>query len=301
MPIFRILRTTVSEFLEDGCARMAAALSYYVVFALPPLLVLLLVLLGALIDTDVASRLIQDQFAALAGRGVADQIAGVVEGARDPGIGRGPAALLGIGALLFGATGAFVELQQALNRVWDVKPDPEQGGVKRFIVKRMLSLGMVLAIGFLLLVSLVLSAVITAFDDLFASYLPASWSGAALRVVNLIVSIGVFTLLFAAMFRLLPDARIRWRQVWVGALVTTLLFVVGKALIGVYLGNSEPGQAYGAASSLAVLLVWIYYSSMIVLLGAEFTQVWAERGGRVVEPEPGAVRIEPARRERARD
>ena len=291
MWLFRLLRQTVKEFLDDDCPRMAAALSYYVVFALPPLLVLLLVVLGAVVDPDRARELIQEQFAAVTGSGVADQIGSIVEQARRPGAGRGLTAILGAGALLFGATGAFVQLQGALNRAWDVEPDPDQGGIRSFLLKRVLSIGMVMAIAFLLLVSLVVSAAISAFGDYFSSLVPTGISDVFMQVLNTIISLIVFTLLFAALFRLLPDARIAWRQVWVGAIATTLLLILGKTLIGIYIGNSDPGQAYGAASSLAVLLLWIYYSSMIVLFGAEFTEVWAERHGRVVEPERGAIRV----------
>ena len=298
MWLFRLLKKTVKEFLADDCPRLAAALSYYVVFALPPLLVLLLVVLGTVVDPTNARSLIQEQFATLTGPGVADQIGSIVEQAQQPGAGRGLTALLGAGALLFGATGAFVQLQGALNRAWDVEPDPKAGGIRSFLIKRVLSIGMVMAIAFLLLVSLIISALISAFGDLFASYVSAGISDFVMQAINTVVSLAVFTVLFAAMFRFLPDAKIAWRQVWVGAGVTTLLLMVGKTLIGLYLGNSDPGQAYGAASSLAILLLWIYYSSMIVLFGAEFTEVWAERHGRVVEPSRGAVRSHPERHPR---
>jgi membrane protein len=286
---FRVLRETVREFLADDCPRMAAALSYYVVFALPPLLVLLLVLMGTFLDPDAARTHVQEQFASLLGPGAADQIRSLIEQAEAPDAGRGLTAILGAAALLFGATGAFAELQAALNRAWDVKPDPAQGGVRNFLLKRALSLGMVMGIAFLLMVSLILSALISMFGDAFSAFLPGGVSTLLLQAVNVAVSFAIFTLLFAAMYRFLPDARIAWRHVWVGAAFTTLLFVVGKSLIGLYLGNSNPGQAYGAASSLAVLLVWIYYSSMIMLLGAEFTEVWNRERGRRVVPEPGAV------------
>lgn len=286
---FRILKGSVKEFLGDECPRMAAALSYYIVFALPPLLVLLLVVLGTFLDPNEARGHIQEQFSALLGPGAADQLHGLIEQAEAPGAGRGVTALLGAAALLFGATGAFVELQGALNRAWDVKPDPKQGGVRNFVLKRALSLGMVMGIAFLLLVSLILSAVLSMFGDVVADYLPGGMSSLLLQAVNFTASFAVITLLFAAMFRFLPDARIAWRDVWVGAAFTTLLFVVGKSIIGLYLGNSNPGQAYGAASSLAVLLVWIYYSSMIMLFGAEFTEVWNREQGRRIEPERGAM------------
>jgi membrane protein len=184
-----------------------------------------------------------------------------------------------------------VELQAALNRAWGVEPDPDRGGVKNFVIKRLFSLGMVLSIAFLLLVSLVLSAALTAFGGALGGLLPGDASEVLLQLLDNAVSLVVITLLFAAMFKVLPDARIAWRDVWVGALVTTVLFLAGKFLIGLYLGQANPGEAYGAAGSLAILLVWIYYSSLILLLGAEFTPVWARERGAGVEPQEGAVRV----------
>jgi membrane protein len=157
-------------------------------------------------------------------------------------------------------------------------------------MKRVFSFGMILGLAFLLLVSLVLSAALAAFGDSLGRMLPDGLSGSVLQAINFGVSFAVISLVFAAIFRVLPDARIRWRDVWVGAVATALLFVVGKSLIGIYLGRSNPGEVFGAAGSLALLLVWVYYSSMIVLFGAEFTQAWAERRGGGVVPQRGAVR-----------
>jgi len=202
--------------------------------------------------------------------------------------------LLGGGALLLGATGAFIQLQSALNRVWEVKPDPAQGGVRNFVAKRAFALLLVLGVAFFLLVSLTVSAALSVVGERASSLPPAGLSEALLHALDLLVSSGVIALLFATLLKFLPDARIAWRDVWVGALATTLLFVLGKFLIGFYLGRSHPGQAYGAAASLAELLVWIYYASMILMLGAEFTQTWAERRGARVVPEPGAVEVHEA-------
>jgi membrane protein len=205
--------------------------------------------------------------------------------------------LLGIVGLLLGATGALGQLQKALNRAWNVEPDPNQGGLKNFLTKRLFSLGMILVIAFFLLVSLVISAALTGMGDRLGGFLPAGLSAPFLELLNLVISFAVITLLFGALFRVMPDAKISWRSVWVGAAVTAFLFVLGKFLIGFYLGQSNPGQAYGAAGSLAVLLLWIYYSALILLFGAEFTETWAERRGQGIEPEPGAVRV---RREKQR-
>jgi membrane protein len=207
---------------------------------------------------------------------------------------------LSVAGLLFGATGAFAQLQKALNTAWEVTPDPEQGGLKNVLVKRVFSLGMILVIAFLLLVSLVISSLLSTFSEQLGGVLPGGLSAAAAWVINAAVSLAIITLLFAAIFKVLPDARIAWRDVWVGAFVTALLFTIGKFLIGLYVGQSDPGEAYGAAAALAILLVWVYYSAMIVFLGAEFTQVWARRHGTGIEPDDGAVRApKPGRHEPA--
>lgn len=289
---FGLLKASAREFVDDECPRMAAALSYYTVFSLPAILVLLLLILGAVLDPEQVQGSLQAQMRGLLGASGAEQVETILRQAQRPDVGRPLAALLGLAGLLFGATGAFVELQGALNRAWGVQPDPDAGGVRSFLLKRLFSFGMVLVLAFLLLVSLAVSAVLAAFGDALAGFLPGLVSGALLQALNQAISLAAIALLFAAMFKILPDAVIAWRDVWVGALATALLFVLGKFLIGVYLGNASPGEAFGAAGSLAVLLVWVYYSSMIVLFGAEFTQVWARERGSGVQPEPGAVQVE---------
>jgi membrane protein len=200
-------------------------------------------------------------------------------------------AALGIIALIAGATGAFGQLQSSLNTIWHVKPDPRVGGVKNFVGHRILSLGMILAIAFLLLVSLAVSAALSAFGGFLSGFLPQGFSGAVLHGVEILVSLGIVAALFAAMFKVLPDAKIRWRDVWIGAFITAILFTVGKFLIGLYLGHSGAATAYGAAGSLVLIVLWINYSSLIFLFGAEFTAVWAETHSGTVQPKPGAVKV----------
>jgi len=285
-----LLKETFREFREDEATRVAAALSYYTIFALPPLLVLLITVAGAVWEpSDVQGR-VEAQIGSLLGREGAAGIREMLANQNRPDSGGLLPTLLGVAGLLFGATGAFIQLQSALNTAWDVKPDPEQGGIRNFLTKRLLSLGMILGVGFLVLVSLALSALLGAAGESIERFLPEALSGPLLVAINLLVSLAVITLLFAAMFKVLPDAVVQWRYVWIGAAVTAGLFVLGKFLIGFYIGQSDPGSAYGAAGSLAVILVWIYYASIIVLLGAEFTQVYARRKGAEIVPEPGAVR-----------
>jgi membrane protein len=292
-----LIKETVSNFLEDDCMDSAAALSYYTIFSLPAILVLLLMLVSSIMNPSDVRGGLESQLQALMGPSAGDQIRTIIKQAeKRPSNGLIP-TILGIAGLLFGATGAFGQLQKALNRAWNVEPDPHQGGIKNFLSKRVFSFGMILVVGFFLLVSLVVSAALSGLGDRLGNFLPVGLSGAVLQVLNLVISLAVVTLLFGALFKVMPDAKISWRSVWVGAGVTAVLFVLGKFLIGFYLGQSNPGQAYGAAGSLAVLLLWVYYSTIILLFGAEFTETWAERRGRGIEPEPGAVRV---RREKQR-
>jgi membrane protein len=291
MGILGLAKKSVSDFLEDDCMDSAAALSYYTIFSLPATLVLLMLLLSAVLDPQDVQGKLESQIQGLMGPSASGGVRTILREAERPQGGTLP-TILGIAGLLFGATGVMGQLQKTLNRTWGVEPDPNQGGIKNFITKRFFSLGMLLAFAFLLMVSLVLSAALTGMGDRIGTILPSGLSGPVLEVFNLVISFAAFVLLFAALFKVMPDARIAWRHVWVGAVVTALLFIIGKFLIGFYLGKSNPGQAYGAAGSMAVLLLWIYYSSLIVLFGAEFTETWAEQRGEGIEPEPGAVRVE---------
>lgn len=287
--VFAMLKDTFKDFMDDECPRLAAALSYYTVFALPPLLILLLLIAGAVWDPADVQNAIQTQMGSLMGSQGAQEIGTIINQAERPG-GRGIKAVLGVGALILGATGAFLQLQGALNRAWEVEPDPNAGGWKNFVFKRLLSLGMILGIAFLLLVSLALSAAVSAIGGFAGKLIPGA-SSAILFLFENVITFVVVAGLFATIFKVLPDAKITWRDVWVGAAVTALLFTLGKFALGFYLGRSNPGEAFGAAGSLALVLVWIYYSSMIVLFGAEFTQQWAVNRGSGIEPDEGARRM----------
>lgn len=295
--LFGILKETFSEFSEDNCTTMAAALAYYTVFSLPPMLIIIIAVAGIVLNPQEVEQAIQQQAGSLVGQGGAQQIQTMIQNAGNLGQKGTIGIILGVAGLLFGATGAFAQLQTALNRAWEIMPDPEGGGIMRTLLKRVLSLGMVLGIAFLLLVSLVLSAALSALSGWLAQFLPGGISGAALFVLDAAVSLAVISLLFAAIFKVLPDAKVAWKDVWLGGFVTALLFVAGKFAIGFYLGQSNPGEAFGAAGSLALILIWIYYSSMILFLGAEFTQSWAKNKGEGIEPDQDAVRMEdePAR------
>ncbi len=288
--LLAICKQSFKDFMKDDCMTSAAALSYYTVFSLPAVLMLIMLVVSSVMDpTDVRGGL-ESQLQALMGPSAGGEIRTILQETERPGGGLIP-TIVGIVALVFGATGALGQLQAALNRAWNVEPDPKQGGIKSFLTKRLFSLGMLLSIGFLMLVSLVISAALSGLGDGLTGFLPAGLSEPVLQGLNLAISLVVISLLFAAMFKVLPDAKVAWRSALVGGAATGVLFVFGKFLIGLYIGKSNPGEAYGAAGSLIVLLLWIYYSAIIVLFGAEFTETWADRRGEGVQPEPGAVRV----------
>jgi len=253
--VLDVLKQTVREFLDDRCTTLAAAISYYTVFALPPLLVLILTVVGLLVDPNEVQGRISQEVGSLIGPDAARMIETMI--AEAGRMETGPAALVGVVALLFGATGAFIQLQGALNQAWDVPKHKQKGGLRGQVLKRVLSLGMILGIGFLLLVSMALGALITAMGDALARYLPDLLSGTMLQVLQAALSLLLVSALFAAIYKILPDVTIAWRDALIGGVVTGLLFVIGKTVIGFYLGTSEPGSAFGAAGALAAILVWI--------------------------------------------
>lgn len=280
-----LLKETGSEWLEDKAPRLGAALAYYTVFSLAPLLVIIIGIAGLLFGRDAAGEHLINQIQNLVGEQGGEAVRTMVESASTPKTGL-TGSILGIAMLVFGAAGLFGQLQDALNTVWEVEPKPGRG-VWGFIRERFLSLAMVLGVAFLLLASLVVSAGVTACVELLGN-LEIGFLGHAL---NEVVSVVVAAFLFAAIFKFLPDAKIAWRDVWLGAVVTAVLFEVGKFLIGLYLGHSGVASAYGAAGSFAVLLVWLYYSGQIFLFGAELTKVYADQFGSRIRPAENAVRV----------
>jgi membrane protein len=285
----RFLWRCLDKYFGDGCSTMAAALSFYTFFSLPALLSLLLIIVGALMDAREVQRAILTQAGDLIGRAGAEQIRTIIEHARQVDVNKPAAAALSILAVALGATASFGQIQAALNKIWGVKPDPRRGQIRNFIAKRIFSFGVVLGVAFLLLVSLAVSAFLSALGQRLTRNLGIP--EAILQFTDWAISFAALSGLFAAMYRLLPDARITWTDVWVGAVASALLFTVGKSVIGYYLGDTDPGSAYGAAGSLAVVLIWVYYTSMVVLFGAVVTRVWAERYGGGVKPEKGAVEV----------
>ena len=290
--MLKLLKQTATNFMDDRCQTMAASLAYFTAFSLPPLLVLIMLVLGAVMDPADLQGNIEQQLGTLMGAKGAEQVQTLLQQAQRPVTGGVVPAIMGVFLLLFGATGVFGELQGALNSAWKVAPDPKKGGWKNFVVKRLLSFTMVFGVAFLLLVSLTLSAMISAFGAVVSNMFEGGLSKALLFSLDLALSFIIFSLVFATIFKFVPDAKIGWHDVEIGAMGTAVLFLIGKFLIGFYLGQSNPGEAYGAAGSLAILLVWLYYSSMLLLFGAEFTKVWADSRGRGIRPEKGAISTE---------
>ena len=288
-----LLGETFAAWSEHKVPRLGAALAYYTVFSLAPLLIIVVAVTSLVFGDQAAQGRIAEQIRGLVGDKGAEAIQAMLQSAgaqKSTGV---VATVVGIATLLFGASGVFGELQDALNTIWGVKAKPGQG-IVGILRHRFFSFAMVLGIVFLLLVSLVVSAALAALGKFGSGSIPTP----LLHLVDLVVSVAVVTVLFAMIFKILPDVRIAWRDVWVGAFATSLLFTLGKFVIGLYLGKSSVGSAFGAAGSLVVVLVWIYYSAQILFLGAELTQVYARRFGIGVVPAADALPVtEEARRE----
>ncbi|HEY4575677.1 MAG TPA: YihY/virulence factor BrkB family protein [Thermoanaerobaculia bacterium] len=284
---FNLIKESFQEWQKDGALDLGAALAYYTIFSLAPLLLVALAVAGLLWDRGQIQGQLIAQMQDLMGPQGAQAIQTMLANAGQHRSGV-LASVLAVVTILFGATGVFVQLQNALNKVWNVEARPGLG-VWSFVKTRLISFGMVLGIGFLLLVSLVVSTAVSALGKWAAGMLPGSET--LMQVVTFVVSFAFITLLFALMFKFLPDVEIAWRDVWIGAVMTALLFTLGKFLIGLYLGKSSVASTYGAAGSLVIVLLWIYYSSQILFLGAELTQVYATHYGSQIKPSKHAVPV----------
>ena len=283
--LWPLVKESVSQWSDDYAPSMGAALAYYTIFSIAPLIVIAIAVAGFAFGADAARGEIFAQLRGLIGDEGATAIQGLVKSASEPGQGTF-AAIAGVVTLLIGATTVFGELQSDLDRIWDV-PKSTESGIVALLRGRLLSFGMILGIGFLLLVSLVLSAGLAALAKFWDTWFEG-WE-VALQAVNFVVSFAIITGLFAMIYKLLPRCRIEWKDVWVGAMVTSLLFALGKLLIGLYLGKSGVTSGFGAAGSLVIVLVWVYYSSQIFLLGAEFTKTYAHSHGSLIgQRKPGA-------------
>ncbi|QNH62551.1 YihY/virulence factor BrkB family protein [Hymenobacter sediminicola] len=287
--IVNIFKTTAAEFMVNNSFRHAAALSYYTIFSLPPLLLIVITVASSMYGGEAVTGQVYGQLRGFVGADSAkflqDSIAEFTKQQKG-----GAAAIIGIGTLIFAATTFFVTLQESINDIWNLKVKP-RNGIWQFVRDRLLSFGLILSVALLLLISFVISAMLSVFTDYLQRLLPEV-TIILIRLIDFSLSLFITSLLFALIYRFLPDAIIRWRDVGIGAFITALLFMLGKYLIAAYIAYANPGSAFGAAGSAILLLLWVNYSSLIIFFGAEFTQEFADGFGQKVQPKAHAVRIE---------
>ena len=285
--IWDMLKETMSAFVDDNALSRGAAMAFYAVTSLAPILLIVVAIAGLVFGEDAARNALGGQLESLMGKASAELLQGAIASAGEKKSSGILATILGVGALLVTASGVFGEMQAALNVMWKVE---SQGTTfTRLMRARVASLGLVAALGFLLIVSLVISAAISALGDYVNAYLP--FGIFVLAALNAVISFALISFLFAAIYKVLPDRKLEWRDVLIGAIATSLLFTIGKSIIGWYLGSSAVASTYGAAGALIVILLWIYYSSQIFLLGAEFTRAYADRRRAEKGDAPVAVKV----------
>ncbi|GAB3526140.1 YihY/virulence factor BrkB family protein [Pontibacter brevis] len=285
---WNIIKSTFKEFADDRPLDYAAIIGFYTIFSMPAVLIILIRIAGAAFGQEAVRGEVVNQVGGIIGRSSAAQIQSIIENASQSESST-VGTIIGIATMVFSATTVFVALQDSINAMWEVRAKPEKGWLK-LIVDRVLSLALVVSLGFLLLVSLSVDIVLGIIDD----YLREQITGIAvyfMTVANVVVSISISILIFAVIFKVLPDAQIRWRNVWVGASVTAILFVLGKFVLNIYFQHDPLSDTYGAAGSLVLILVWVYYASIIFLLGAEFTQVYSRVHDRGIKPQDNAVKV----------
>lgn len=283
----KLLKETASDFSEDRATRLAAALAYYSIFSLAPLIMIVMAIVSAILGPKAAQGELHAQIESSIGPAAAAIVESMLAANEKSGA-TGWMAVVGVALLMVSASGVFAQLKDALNTVWGIRPRPGRG-IRGMVRDRLLSMTMVLGIGFLLLISLALSTAVAMLSNYLAAMLPlppATW-----QVLSGLLTFAVVVGLFAMLFKFLPDARLKWNHVWIGSVITALLFTIGKFGLALYLGRSSAGSAYGAAGAIVLVLLWIYYSSIIFLFGAEFTQVYARNRGHQIEPRSYAVRV----------
>lgn len=280
--VFAIIKITLKGWWLKDPFRESAVIAYYSVFSLPGLLVLIVTLAGYFFGSDVVSKHVTDQITAMMGAETAIQIQNMIVQASEMKNSVW-ATIIGLGSIIIGATGVFAQFQQSLNNIWEVKVDQSKSGIWAVIRVRLFSFGLIVSIAFLLMVSLVISALLAAFGNWISDHFSDSFL-MVLQVANFIFSFMIESVLFALMFKFFPDAKIKWQHVWIGSLVTAFLFEIGKLSLGLYFGKADPGIGYGAAGSVILILLWVSFSSMLVLYGAEFTHAYATMNSVKVPP-----------------
>lgn len=286
--VFKLLKNTTISFIDDDAFKLSASLSYYTIFALGPLLIVVIALSAIVYGREVVQGRLYEQLNDLIGNEAALQIQNILSNAQQTHASTLGAIIGGI-ILFIGATGVFTEIQSSINYIWSVKAKPKKGWLK-YILNRLLSFSLVIGLGFILLVSLVINALLTLLSDQLIKKFPTFPVG-FFHLVNTLVILTVITSLFAVIYKVLPDAVISWKDAWIGSIFTALLFLLGKFLIGYYLGRSNLGVTYGTAASIVILLAWVFYSSVILYFGAEFTKIYALHSGEGIRPKQTAVFI----------
>lgn len=279
--LWQALKQTALTFFDIDPFNKSIVISYYTIFSLPGLLVIIINVAGYFFGEDAVAGEISRQIEGAVGSKTAQDVERIVARASQSE-GTTLSSILSVATLIFGATGVFYNLQLIFNQIWKVKPKPK-GKLLKLVKDRVFSFGLILAVAFLLLVSLLVSAALSALSNWATNYISESLK-IVFRILDILVSFSVVTVLFAALFKFLPDARVRWRTVWLGAIITSVLFVIAKFLLGIYFGESEPGSTYGAAGSVVLIMLWVSYTGMIVLFGGLYTRVWANRRGHRAEP-----------------
>jgi membrane protein len=280
-----LLKETFHQWNEREPFNNSIIIAYYTIFSLPGLLVIIINLAGYFFGTEAVTNQLSHQIGGIVGGNTAKDVQQIIANA-SKSQGTVLSSLLSVVTLLFGATGVFYQLQQMLNKIWEVKPKIKEKKILKLIKDRVFSFGLIIVVGFLLLVSLVLSAALSAVSDWVAGHISEALN-IVFKALDILVSVGVVTMLFAAIFKFLPDAKIKWGSVWHGAILTAILFVIAKFLLGLYFGNSDPASTYGAAGSIILIMLWVNYAGLILLFGAEFTQVYAKHHG--YKPPPTEV------------
>jgi membrane protein len=286
--VFELLKNTAGAFSDDNAFKLSASLSYYTIFALGPLLIIIISLSAIFYGKDVVEGKLFDQLSGLVGTDAALQIQSILINAQQTHA-TTLGAIIGFIVLFIGATGVFTEIQGSINFIWSVRAKPKKGWVK-YLFNRLISFSLIIGLGFLLLVSLIVNALLTFLSDTLTRKFPHFPVG-LFNLANSLIILTVITCLFAVIYKVLPDAIISWKDAWIGSIFTALLFLLGKFLIGYYLGKSNLGVTYGAAASIVILLAWVYYSSLILYFGAEFTKVYALHSGEGIRPKETAVFI----------
>jgi membrane protein len=295
--LWDIIKKASNGFIDDKLMKLSGALSYYMVFSMGPLLLIIITMCSIFFGRDAVEGKVYAQLQAFVGKDTAIQLQQIIQHAMISGKNT-LATIIGVALLIIGASSVFSEMQDSINMIWGLKPKPSSG-FKAFIKNRLLSFSIIASLGFLLLVSLSVSALV----ELFGSHLKNHFPGISvvlIYIINIVFTLGITTFIFAVIFKVLPDADVNWRDVWVGAVATTILFLLGKFLISFYISKINIGSTYGTAGSLIVLLLWVYYSAMIVYYGAEFTKYYAVEFGDPIKPASYAVAVEQVEQEKGK-